>query len=125
MVDIRRYILPAGVVTLIVGAALSALSLIWGFTGMRQTVSFYAQLLPSANPGGWNMLVVIVSPFVALAGGWYAWEQISMRRRFDELVETRKKSEFRKELPELRHLVDQLPPRYEERLKDRLDEIGL
>lgn len=125
MVDIRRYVLSAGVVTLVVGAALMALSLIWGFTGMRETVSFYAQLLPSGNRGGWNMLVVIVSPFVALTGGWYAWEQFSMRRRFDELVETRKKSAFRKELPELRHLVDQLPPRYEERLKERMDELDL
>lgn len=123
--DLRRYVLPAGVAVLVVGVALTLLSVVAGFTGYREAIGFYTQILPASNRGGWNTIVLIVSPFIALTGGWYAWEQLSLRRRFDELVETRKKSEFRKELPELRHLVDQLPPRYEERLEERMDEVGL
>lgn len=123
--DLRRYVLPAGVAVLVVGVALTLLSVVAGFTEFREAVGFYTQILPASNPGGWNTIVLIVSPFIALTGGWYAWEQLSLRRRFDDLVETRKKSAFRKELPELRHLVDQLPPRYEERLEERMDEVGL
>lgn len=123
MVDLPRLILPAAAVLLIVGTVLTILA-VMPLLGMHETVRFYLQVLPE-NRSGWNLVVLIVSPFVALTGGWYAWEQISLRRRFDELVETRKKSAFRKELPELRHLVDQLPPRYEERLEERMDELGL
>lgn len=124
MTDLRPLILPAAAVLLVVGSVLFVLSVMAGFLGMIDAVRFYVQLLP-ANKPGWNMIVVIVSPFIALTGAWYVWDQYTLRRRFDELVTTRKKSEFRKELPELNHLADRLPEPYQERLQERKDELGL
>lgn len=127
MIELRHYTLPIGAAVLAVGVALLALSLLAGILGYPETVGFYVNALPGADTGwqGWNTVVLLASPLVVLIGGWYVGEQIQVRRRFEELVETKKKSEFRKEIAELEDLARRLPPRYGERLEQRKDELNL
>lgn len=126
--ELRHYALPIGAVVLAVGTVLFVLALGAGWLGLEGTLAFYVDLLPTEEDGswqGWNTIVFLASPFVMLTGGWYVYEQVSLRRRFGTLLETPKKSEFRKEVPELEELARRLPPRFREQLKERREELGL
>lgn len=62
---------------------------------------------------------------IGLSGGYDLYEEHRRRQRFEELVEGRRKSEFRKNLAELEELVDELPAGYRERLDEAKAEHGL
>lgn len=62
---------------------------------------------------------------IGLSGGYDVYQEHRRRQRFDELVEGRRKSEFRKSLAELENLVRQLPAGYRERLEEAKEEHGL
>lgn len=62
---------------------------------------------------------------IGMSGGYDLYEEHDRRQRFEELVEGRRKSEFRKNMAELEDLVDRLPPRYRERLDEVKEEYGL
>lgn len=62
---------------------------------------------------------------IGMSGGFDLYQEYDRRQRFEELVEGRRKSEFRKNLAELEELVDQLPSRYRERLDEVKAEYGL
>lgn len=126
--NVRHYVLPIGAIVLVVGTVFFALAVLAGWLGMAETVAFYVDALPRGEDGswqGWNMVVFLAAPFAMLMGGWYVWEQVSLRRQFSELIQTSKKSEFRKEVAELEDLARRLPPRFRERLKARREELGL
>lgn len=127
LAELRHYTLPIGAVVLVVGSVLFVLSLIAGWLGMPDTVGFYVDTLPRHQGAwqGWNTLIFISSPLLMIGGGWYVYEQISLRNRFDDLVTTKKKSDFRKEVAELERISRRLPPRYRQRLKERKEEFDL
>lgn len=125
--DLRRFVLPAAAIVLAVGTVLFVLSLMAGLLGMSDLVAFYADALPTVGGErqGWNTVVFLVSPFVMLTGGWYVWEQYRLRRDFNALIETRKKSDFLKEVGELEHIARRLPDEYAERLEERKRELNI
>lgn len=127
MSELRHYTLPIGAVVLVAGTIPFILSLIAGLLAMPEVVTFYVEALPRAEGRwqGWNTVVFLVTPFVMLVGGWYVYEQVSLRQRFNELVQTRKKSAFVKEVDELERISRRLPPRFRERLQERKDELNV
>lgn len=72
--------------------------------------------------GGWNLWVMAIAPFMLLAGGWYAGEQVLLRRRFEEKIDIDRRSEYRDRVRELEGMVEKLPRRYEERLDEQVEE---
>lgn len=83
--------------------------------------SFYESVVPVGGSQDWNLLVRVLAPVVLVSGGWYLGEQIISRRKFDRLVDTKKRSEFQKNYDELEELAGKLPKRYEERLEEKAD----
>lgn len=73
--------------------------------------------------GGWNLWVMAISPFTLLAGGWYAGEQILLRRRFEEKIEMDRRHEYRDRVRELEDIAEKLPARYRERLEEQADDL--
>lgn len=125
--DLRPLVLPLSAIVLAVGSAFVALSVMVGLLGMGDLVGFYVAVLPEigGSKAGWNTVVLIAAPFVALTGGWYCWDQVKMRRDFNELIQTKKKSDFVREVGDLEDLARQLPPKYRERLEERKEELNL
>lgn len=72
--------------------------------------------------GGWNLWVMAISPFMLLAGGWYAGEQLLLRKRFEEKIDIERRSEYRDRIRELEAMVEKLPSEYRDRLEDQVEE---
>lgn len=125
--DLRPLVLPLSAIVLAVGSAFVALSVMVGLLGMADLVGFYVDVLPEigGSKAGWNTVVLIAAPFVALTGGWYCWDEVKMRRDFNELIQTKKKSDFVREAAELEELARRLPREYRERLEEHKAELNL
>jgi hypothetical protein len=75
--------------------------------------AFYERTVPT-SPDNWNLAIQILAPVVLVTGLWYLVEQIKARRKFEEIMDLGKKSEFNQRLPELKEEVRKLPTSFEE-----------
>src|SRR5688572_12805390 len=102
----RNYMLPIGTALFAVGLVITAVSWTWKYAS--DTIPWYGGFLDvipgqSANQD-WNVLFQIVGPVLLIMGAFYAGEQLLLRRRFERMIATTKKSEFvssRKDLEDL------------------------
>jgi hypothetical protein len=113
----ERMLEIAGTVT-VVGFLLTVVS----YTAYLADPGFLAGY-EEALRGGWNLWIMAISPFVLLMGGWYAGEQILLRRRFEEHIAMERRSESRDRIRELEDIVRKLPSRYEQRLVEETEEF--
>lgn len=100
------------------------------FLGLMFTVLSYTAYLADpallagyehALRGGWNLWVMAIAPFMLLAGGWYAGEQVYLRRRFEEKIDIDRRSEYRDRIRDLEEMAEKLPAEYQERLDDQVE----
>lgn len=118
MLEIGVAVTLVGLLFTVVAAAtyLDALALPW-----------YRNLVCAGATAGacedWNLWVLVVAPLVLLTGGFYAGEQVRMRRRFRQLLDTNKKSEFLHNRRDLEDLARRLPKRFEERIEEKEGEF--
>lgn len=82
-------------------------------------IAFYERTVPTGPDTNWNLAVKIIAPVVLATGVWYLVEQIKARRKFNEIMDLEKKSEFNQRLPELKEEVRKLPKTYEQELSDK------
>lgn len=77
-------------------------------------IAFYERNVPTGPDTNWNLAVKIIAPVVLATGLWYLVEQVKARKKFNDIMDLEKKSEFNQRLPELKEEVKKLPKEYEE-----------
>lgn len=70
-------------------------------------------------PGNWNYWILLISAFGLMIGGWYLYDTLKKKRKFEELMETNSRSKFTKNLPDLEDIAWYLGKEYEERLEEK------
>lgn len=105
----RNHILEIGGAVLVVGLVLTIVSFTYAFADARPAwLDSYASLV-EREEGNYNLVLFIVGPVMLLVGVFYVGEQIVLRRRFERLLDTPKKSEFTSRRKELEDLARRLP----------------
>lgn len=116
----RNYMLPIGAAILVVGLALSLLAY-WDMWSARPSwyESFLDAIPGQGLNGDWNVFLRILGPVLVVTGAWYAGEQLVLRRRFDRMIDTTKKSEFVARRKDLEDLSRRLPTTYRSRIEEK------
>ncbi len=70
-------------------------------------------------PGDWNYWILLLSALGLMVGGWYFYDTVKKRRKFEDLMETNSRSKFMRNLPELEEMAWYLGKEYEERLEEK------
>lgn len=116
----KNHALEVGVVMFGVGLVLAVLSYGYTFGDAPGWLGWYEDILdgiPGADATGYNLVVLIVGTVLLVSGAWSAGEQIVLRRRFERLIDTPKKSEFVSNRKSLDKLSRRLPDEYRSRVK--------
>lgn len=118
----KDHVLEVGAAVGVAGLVLMLLSYVYRFADAPGWLGFYESALaaiPGAEPAGYNLWVMILSTILFVSGAFYAGEQIVLRRRFERLLATSKKSEFVSNRKDLDVLVRRLPGGYRQRVKEK------
>lgn len=70
-------------------------------------------------PGNWNYWIMLLSALGLMIGGWYFYDVVKKRKKFEELMKTNSKSKFTRNLPELEEISWYLGKEYEQRLEEK------
>lgn len=102
-----------------VGLVLTVISFTYAFADAAPGWLGWYDGIVDQPQGNWNTVVIIVGPILLIMGGFYLGEQIVLRRRFERLIDTTKKSEFTSRRRDLDDLSKRLPTNFSERLRDK------
>lgn len=119
----KNHTLEIGIVLGVIGlvATLAAFTLRFADTTPTWLQSY--RDLTLTDDGDWNLLVMILAPIVLLWGGFWIGEQIVLRRRFERMLDTPKRSEFSARRSELEELSKRLPEGYKKRIAAKESEF--
>ncbi|MEW6070866.1 MAG: DUF3198 domain-containing protein [Candidatus Thermoplasmatota archaeon] len=121
MGKLKDFAFPLSLCLFIAGVVLLSCSIIWYLSYIHKA-NFPTELSALQELkciGDWGWWLLIVSPFVFIAGSWYFGDCCIKRRRFRTLISTGSKAGFLKILPELEELASRLPRKYSDELEDK------
>ncbi|HHE75781.1 MAG TPA: DUF3198 domain-containing protein [Candidatus Aciduliprofundum boonei] len=105
---------------------LFALGVYWTITGgywVLQTTGFLNKNISmdtlSSWAGAWNYWFLGIGLILMGVGGWYFFDTIRKRRKFEEYIHSESKREFVNNLRELEEIAYKLGERYENRLEEK------
>jgi len=115
----REYILH-------ISLALFILGLYWTITGgywVLQSTGFIGKDpgmdYLTAWAGDWNYWFLIIGISIAIAGGWYTFDTLRKRLKFEEYINSESKREFVSNLRELEEISYKLGEKYQNRLEEK------
>lgn len=110
----KNHMLPISGVVLLVSIVGTFLGLGWlGLVDANANAGVMRTL------GAWALWLWILGAFGILVGGWYFAEQLYMRRKFERLITTDKRTEFSGNRKTLDDLAKRLPDGYKARVKEK------
>lgn len=113
----KNHSLEMGLVLGIVGLILTIISFTYKFVQPNPSfLTSYANLVQRPE-GDYNLILFIGGPILLIIGGFYFGEQLVLRRRFDRMIDTPKKSEFASRRRDLEDLAKRLPDAYNKKIK--------
>jgi len=119
----KNHMLELGAVLLVIGliGTIIAATYNWADT----TPGWLAQYgtFVERPQGDFNLLLLIVAPILLIWGGFWVGEQMILRRRFDKLLDTPKRSEFTSRRSQLEEMTKRLPDGYRGRIKEKENEF--
>ncbi|MEM2899783.1 MAG: DUF3198 domain-containing protein [Thermoplasmata archaeon] len=122
---IRELILPGSIIILI----FSILGLIFGilsFWYLNQTPEALRNaIVKPLNDTHWDLWLLILSPLGICVGGYYLYDNVSMRLEFDRLYDTPSKKKFIENIDRLEYLAWNLSRRHEIRVERRKKEYNI
>lgn len=127
MKKLKNFAFPLSLCLFIAGVALLSCSVIWYLSYIHRA-NFPTELsgLQELNKlGAWGWWLLIIAPFIFIAGSWYFCSYCIKCRRFRTLISTGSKAVFIKNLPELEDLVSGLPKKYTNELATKKKELNL
>lgn len=105
----RNHMLEIGGLVLVVGLVLTVVSFTYNFVHPRPAfLTSYAGWVERPE-GNYNLILFIVGPIMLLMGAFYFGEQLVLRRRFEKLIDTPKRSDFISRRRDLEDLAKRLP----------------
>ena len=108
---------------LAVGIVLTIVSFTYRFvTPTPGWLSGYAGLVQRPE-GDYNLILLILGPILVIMGGFYVGEQVVLRRRFERLLDTPKRSEFTSRRRTLEDLARRLPDGFSSRIEEKESEF--
>lgn len=110
------FALQFGFILLILGIFLTIL----GFFGVLyydNSPEFLRRIIDSI--GDWKYWCILLGPIVLIAGAWYFFDNVKMRREFKELMETTSKAKFIRNLDRIEYLAWKLTPEHQNQLAKR------
>ena len=119
----KNHMLELGVLLGVVGLVGTIIAFTYKYAKSTPSwLSWYGKLV--ARPeGDYNLILFIAAPIVLIWGAFWFGEQLVLRRRFDRMLDTPKKSEFSSRRSDLEELVKRLPDGYKQRIKDKESEF--
>lgn len=119
----KNHMMEIGALLLVVGLVGTIIAFVDRFaTTTPGWLQWYEDLVKQPA-GDYNLILLIVAPIVLIMGGFYVGEQLVLRRRFDRLLDTSKKSEFTSRRRDLEDLSRRLPDGYRKRIADKEGEF--
>ena len=119
----KNHMLELGLVLGVVGLIGTIIAFAYRF--MKTTpswLSWYGNIV--ARPeGDYNLILMIVAPILLIWGGFWIGEQLVLRRRFERMLDTPKRSEFTSRRSELEQLSRRLPDGYKQRIAAKESEF--
>ena len=70
-------------------------------------------------PGDWNYWILVLSALGLMIGGWYFYDIMKKKKKFEALMETNSKSKFTRNLSELEDIAWYLGKDYEQKLEEK------
>jgi len=112
-----------GGILLVVGLVGTLISWIYNFVqpppGWLSTYDGWV----NRGEGNYNLFLFIAAPILLIMGGFYFGEQVVLRRRFERMLDTPKKSEFASRRRDLEDLSKRLPEAYAKRISEKESEF--
>jgi hypothetical protein len=116
------FALHFGFILLILGIFLTIL----GFFGVfyyDNSPGFLRNIIDSI--GNWKYWCILIGPILLIAGAWYFFDNVKMRREFKELMETTSKAKFIRNLDRIEYLAWKLTPEYQSQLAKKKSEFHI
>ncbi|HUR70315.1 MAG TPA: hypothetical protein VM370_13805 [Candidatus Thermoplasmatota archaeon] len=119
----KNHMLELGFVLGIVGLIGSIIAFTYKYAKSTPSwLDWYGNLV--ARPeGDYNLILFIVAPILLIWGAFWVGEQLVLRRRFERMLDTPKKSEFVSRRSDIEDLLKRLPDGYKQRMKEKESEF--
>ncbi len=75
--------------------------------------------------GDWKYWTILIGPILLIAGAWYFFDNVKMRREFKELMETTSKAKFIRNLDRVEYLAWKLTPDHQNQLTKKKSEFHI
>ena len=119
----KNHMLEIGAVVAAVGLVLTIVSFTYAFADARPGWLEGYHSLVARDEGNYNLILFIAGPIMLIIGGFYFGEQLVLRRRFERLLDTPKKSEFASRRRDLDDLAKRLPDNFRRRIDAKESEF--
>ncbi len=120
----KNHLLEIGLVLAIIGLILTVISWVYSFVQPTPDLLASYKSLVERPEGNYNLILFIGGPILLIMGGFYFGEQLVLRRRFEKLLDTPKRSEFSSRRKDLEDLARRLPDKFGDRISKKESEFG-
>ena len=120
----RNHMMEIGLALAVVGLVLTIVSFTYAFMDIQPSWLGWYHDLVERPEGNYNLILLILGPILLIMGSFYAGEQIVLRRRFERLLDTSKRSEFTSRRRDLEDIAKRLPAGYRSRIEEKEAQFG-
>lgn len=119
----KNHMLEIGAVVAAIGLLLTVISFTYSFADATPGWLKGYDSLVNRDEGNYNLILFIAGPIMLIIGGFYFGEQLVLRRRFERLLDTPRKSEFSTRRRDLEDLAKRLPDNFRQRIDAKESEF--
>jgi hypothetical protein len=119
----KNHMLEIGAVVAAIGLILTIISFTYSFADTTPGWLASYDGLVNRDEGNYNLILFIAGPIMLIIGGFYFGEQLVLRRRFERLLDTPRKSEFSTRRRDLEDLAKRLPDNFRQRIDAKESEF--
>lgn len=119
----KNHMLELGAVLLVIGLVGTIIAFVDNFADTTPSWLRWYEELVTRPQGDFNLILLIVAPILLIWGGFWVGEQIVLRRRFERLLDTPKRSEFAARRPQIEEVTKRLPDGYKRRINEKESEF--
>lgn len=120
----KNHMLEMGAVLLLLGLIGTIISFTDNFADTTPSWLGWYENLVERPQGDFNLILLILAPVLLIWGGFWVGEQLVLRRRFERLLDTPKKSEFVARRTQMEEVSKRLPDGYRKRISEKESEFA-
>ncbi|AGB04637.1 Protein of unknown function (DUF3198) [Aciduliprofundum sp. MAR08-339] len=115
---LREYILHISLALFVIGIYLLITSGYWVLASTKFIQKDPGMDYLTAWAGNWNYWLLVLGIIFVIAGGWFTFDTLRKRLKFEEYIDSESKREFVNNLRELEEISYKLGKKYQERLEE-------